>query len=265
MTRAVHTHIRGNYNFFSFHFFYSCSLFCSPNIINCGNTVKFLTTPFVATLGIFNALNSRTTLDHTGKKYVFQHCDINGKSLYYHWYIIGNIPFASNVGKWLYTPTLVYSGITNIGYYVSNIGILLITNIRSYVSNIGILLITNIRSYVSNIGILLITNIGSYDSNIGILLITNIGSYVSNIGSYDSNIGILLITNIGSYVSNTGTLLTTNIGSHATNFITLRVYVIYMMFLTLAVVHYIPLSRKAFNINLNKFFQSQKNPGMQIY
>ena len=224
-------------------------------------------------LGIFNALNSRTTLDHTGKKYVFQHCDINGKSLYYHWYIIGNIPLASNVGKWLLLqhwyiqelpilvhmfPTLVYLLITNIGSYVSNIGILLITNIGSYDSNIGILLITNIGSYVSNIGILLITNIGSYDSNIGILLITNIGSY-------DSNIDILLITNIGSYVSNTGTLLTTNIGSHATNFITLRVYVIYMMFLTLAIVHYIPLSRKAFNINLNKFFQSQKNPGMQIY
>ena len=44
----------------------------------------------------------------TGKNYVFQHCDINGKSLWYHWYIIGNIHLGSNVGKWLYTPTLVY-------------------------------------------------------------------------------------------------------------------------------------------------------------
>jgi hypothetical protein len=58
--------------------------------------------------------------------------------------------------------------ITNIGWHVSNIGILLITNIGSHVSNFGILLITYIGSHVSNIGILLITNIG-------ILLITNIG------------------------------------------------------------------------------------------
>ena len=59
----------------------------------------------------------------TEKKYIFQCWNVVGSLLYYHWLIIGSFTGYSNIGKWLYFPTLEngcysiqqYSNVSSIG------------------------------------------------------------------------------------------------------------------------------------------------------